>query len=197
MDEDYPHPMGGSDAWATGQGHATSQQMRLMLVTEASIIRGTSLTWRRRLTDVLNDGDHAFVLLEDVEMRDVGDPHGVIRAAHAQVNLEAVLFAVADGPVAPSPEFHVRKAPERAYISLPPYVVIGRVHLHSGEGLRDGLDMLIGRFIPVTDAVYWSVPLGVSRTSAAMVAVNHGLAQILLPFEEAPGDDAPDRPGDA
>ena len=157
-------------------------------MTETAIIEGTALTWRRRMTDLFNEGDHAFVLLEDVEMRDVADPRQVVHAPHAQVNLEAVLIAIGDSAVAYAPEFHVRKGAERAYISIPPYTVVGHVHLHSGEGLRDGLDMLVGRVIPVTDAVYWSRSLGIHRTSAAMLAVNHARAQILLPFDEGSPD---------
>lgn len=175
-------------------GQRASAPMRLTLVTEASIIRGTSVTWRRRMTDLLNEGDHAFILLEDVEMEDIVGSGPTVRASHAQVNLEAVLFVLSSSPVQASPDFHVRKSQEMAYISLPPYVIVGRVHLHPGEGLRDGLDMLVGRFIPVTDAAYWSIERRVERTTAEMLAVNRMRAQILLPFEEAvPGDPDPTR----
>jgi hypothetical protein len=178
-----------ADSWKLGPEQRTPEPMRLTLVTESSIVRGTSVTWRRRMTDLLNEGDHAFILLEDVEMEDIAGSDPPVRASHAQVNLDAVLFVLSPHPVHSSPDFHVRKSQERAYISLPPYVIVGRVHLHGGEGLRDGLDMLVGRFIPVTDAAYWSVAEGVERTSVEMLAINRLRAQILLPFEESSAGD--------
>ncbi len=183
------------DSWMLGHAQGPSEPMRLTLVTEASVIRGTAVTWRRRMTDLLNEGDHPFILLEDVEMEDIAGSGPTVRASHAQVNLDAVLFVLSPHPTHPSPDFHVHKSPERAYVSLPPYVIVGQVHLHMGEGLRDGLDMLVGRFIPVTDAVYWSDAHRVARTSVEMLALNRLRAQILLPFEESPAGDPAPAPG--
>ena len=43
---------------------------------------------------------------------------------------------------------------------------------------------LTGRFVPVTDATYWSDSIGEARATAAMVAINHQRAQILAPHRE-------------
>ena len=164
--------------------------MNLMLVTDTSIVRGRMLTRRRRLSDMLNDTEHPFLVLHEVEMIDVVAPGRTVQAAYAQVNLDAVLFAVTSVPVVPSPELTTPKAAQRAFITVPPYVVVGRIHLQAGGDLHRGLGTLVGRFLPVTDAVYWSDALGVDRTEALMVAVNHARAQILVPFEEiVPADD--------
>jgi hypothetical protein len=189
--------MNDHDPW--GAEPATPpRSTHLVLVTEASVIRGRSPNRHRRLTDLLNAVGQPFILLDDVEMTDVGGARRTIRAPRAQVNLDAVLFAVTDEGVQTTPEFHLHKEPQRAFVSLPPYTVVGHVHLQVADGIRDGLDTLVGRFLPVTHAAYWSDALGVGRTEALMVAVNHAKAQILVLYEEdvsfedaLPGIDAP------
>jgi hypothetical protein len=180
--------MSGHAPWPAGT--ASPAPMHLTLVTDASIVRGQMLTRQRRVSDILNDTERPFIVLEQVEMVDVVGPGRTVQAAYAQVNLDAVLFAVTSVPVASTPELTTPKAPQRAFITVPPYVVVGRIHLRAGDDLHEGLGKLVGRFLPVTDAVYWSDTLGVDRTEALMVAVNHARAQILVPFQEiVPVDD--------
>jgi hypothetical protein len=54
----------------------------------------------------------------------------------------------------------------------------------AGRDLRQALDELVGRFLPVTEATYWSDRVGEARTTALVVAVNHNRAQILAPHRE-------------
>ena len=84
----------------------------------------------------------------------------------AQVNLGTVLFGVADDPVEPTPELRVPKVTERALISIPPFTITGHIHLLPERSLHQALGELLGRFIPVTDAVYWSDRVGEARTEA-------------------------------
>lgn len=164
--------------------------MHLTLATESSFIRGELLTRQRRMSDVLNDADHPFILLRHVEMIDIRSSGRTVEAAHAQVNLDAVLFAVTSVPVSAPPELATPKAPQNAFITIPPYTIVGAIHLTAGDDLHEGLGKLVGRFLPVTDAAYWSEPLGVDRTEALMVAVNQARALILAPFHEVvPVDD--------
>jgi hypothetical protein len=100
------------------------------------------------------------------------------------VNLNTVLFAVAANPVEPVPELRTPKVPEQALISVPPFRITGRIHLLPERDLREALGELTGRFVPVTDAVYWSDVVGEARTSVAMVAFNHARAQILAPHRD-------------
>ena len=65
------------------------------------------------------------------------------------------------------------KVPEEALIIVPPFRITGRIHLLPERNLVDALGELIGRFVPVTDAAYWSDTVGEARQSATMVAVNH------------------------
>ena len=69
-------------------------------------------------------------------------------------------------------------------ITIPPFRIIGRIHLMPERNLADALGELTGRFVPVTEATYWSDTVAEARQSATMVAVNHARAQILAPHRE-------------
>lgn len=158
------------------------QPVRLTLYTDAFIVHGTIRTRQRRVTDILNARDAAFLVLEDVEI-EAFDSDATSRVEFAQVNLDAVLFAVADTPVEPAPELRTPKLTEQAMISVPPFTIVGTIHLQPDDaGLRASLEELVGRFVPATDASYWSEAAGEVRRSALVVAFNHARAQILAPY---------------
>jgi hypothetical protein len=163
-----------------GMGGAP-QPVALTLYTDAFVIRGLLATRQRRITDMLNLADDRFLVLSEVQSDEFGSRGEKIRAEFAQVNLQSVLFAVADAPVDPAPELRTPKVAEQAMISVPPFKVTGRIHLLPERSLRDALTELTGHFLPVTDASYWSDTLGEGRATAALVAVNHERAQILAP----------------
>ncbi len=156
----------------------------LTLYTDAFVIRGTVRTRQARITDILNQADEEFLVLSDTVVDEYGARGTPVRSEYAQVNLGAVLFAVADTPVEPRPDLRTPKVPEQALISIPPFRVSGRVHLMPERDLREALGELTGRFVPVTDATYWSDSVGEARATAAMVAINHHRAQILAPHRE-------------
>jgi hypothetical protein len=171
--------------------------VELTLYTDALVIKGSVRTRQRRVSDILNHAEDPFLILENVVVEEFGSRGSPVRSEYAQVNLESVLFAVADVPVEPSAELRTPKTQEEALLSVPPFTVVGTIHLlPTGGSLRDALTELTGRFVPVTDAVYWSDRLGEARQSALLVAVNHHRAQILAPHRvEDPwaGLDRPDR----
>ncbi len=157
----------------------------LVLYTDALITHGTVRTRQHRITDILNQPDEPFLILEDVMVEEFGSRGQPIRSDYAQVNLDAVLFAVTNDPVPPMPELRTPKTPEQAIISVPPFSVIGTIHLMPmGGNLRDALRELTGRFLPVTDATFWSDRLGEARQQAMVVAINHQRAHILAPHRE-------------
>jgi hypothetical protein len=156
----------------------------LTLFTDAFIIKGTIRSRQSRITDILNGADDGFLVLADAFVDEYGSRGTPVRTEFAQVNLNAVLFAVADQPVEERPDLRTPKVPEQALVSIPPFRVIGRVHLLAERDLREALSELTGRFIPITDATYWSDSVGEARASAPMVAVNHERAQILAPHRE-------------
>src|SRR5688572_24764768 len=155
----------------------------LTLYTDAFIIRGNLVTRQRRVTDILNNADDGFLVLGDVTSDEFGTRGETIRAEFAQINLAAVLFAVADTKVETPPELRTPKVSEEAVISVPPFKVTGSIYLMPGHGLREALTELQGNFVPVTGAAFWSDVLGEARQTAELVAVNHNRAQILAPHK--------------
>jgi hypothetical protein len=156
----------------------------ITLVTDNFVVRGTILTRHRRITDMLNTAEHDFLVLEQATFDEFGSTGVTMQTDFAQVNLAAVLFGVADDPVEVTPELRVPKVSERALISVPPFTITGHIHVMAGRDLREALDELLGRFIPVTEATYWSDRVGEARTPALIVAVNHNRAQIMAPHRE-------------
>ncbi|MEO8208148.1 MAG: hypothetical protein ABI598_03860 [Chloroflexota bacterium] len=170
-----------TDEWGNSQ---TSVVM--MLYTDSFVIRGNLTTRHRRLLDMLNLAEDEFLVLADAVLEPLGNRGTRHEAPHAQVNLAAVLFAVAHESVAPTPELRTPKVPETTLISIPPFSITGHIHLLPEREIEAALKELHGRFIPVTEATYWSTLLGEAPATAPMVAVNHARAQILSPYS-APG----------
>jgi hypothetical protein len=161
------------------------RKIALTLFTDAYVIRGHVQTRQRRVSDILNQAEHEFIVLVDVVLDEYGAHGGTNRADYAQINLGSVLFAVADASDGGAvPEMHTPKIPEEALVSIPPFKIIGRIHLTPERELHDALAELTGRFVPVTDAVYWSDTVSEARTTAPMIAFNHSRAQILAPHRE-------------
>lgn len=160
------------------------QAVGLTLYTDAYVVRGTIRTRQRRVTDILNHAEDDFLVISDATFDEFGSRAQTVQSEFAQVNLGTVLFAVADTPVEPIPELRMPKIAEQALISVPPFRITGRIHLLPERDLREALGELTGRFIPVTEATYWSDTVGEARTTAAMVAFNHARAQILAPNRE-------------
>lgn len=161
-------------------GIAPPQKLHLTLFTDAHVIRGYVETRRRRLSDVLNQAEHDFIVLSEASMEEFGArDQPVTRADFAQVNLASLLFAVTDSIVEAQPELRLVKSAEAALVIVPPFKIVGRIHVLPERELRDALSELTGRFIPVTDACYWSDSLGEARTTASFVAFNHARAHVL------------------
>jgi hypothetical protein len=153
----------------------------LTLFTDAFVVRGTIRTRQGRMIDILNQADDDFLVLSDAVVDEYGSRDPAARSEFAQVNLGAVLFAVADEAIEPRPDLRTPKIPELAMISIPPFRIIGRIHLMPERGLHEALTELTTRFLPVTDATYWSDQVGEARATAPMVAVNRHRAHILAP----------------
>jgi hypothetical protein len=158
--------------------------LSLTLYTDSFIIKGQLRSRQNRITDILNHDDADFLVLSDAIVDEYGSRSVTSRSEYAQVNLDAVLFAVADAPIEPRADLRTQKVPEEAMISIPPFRIIGRVHVLPERGLGEALTELTGKFIPVTEATYWSDTIGEARQTAPMVAINHRRAQILAPHRE-------------
>ncbi len=169
-------------------------QAAIVLYTDALIARGTVATRHGRISDILNLSEAPFLVLEDVHVTSLDGRGEPIHADVAQINLDAVLFAVADTPVVATPELRAPKTPHEALISVPPFRVTGTLHLVARSlNLRQALADLTGRFLPVTDATFEAPSLGRTPEHALMLAVNHQRAQILAQYtqpHDRPDEDA-------
>lgn len=164
-----------------GQEH----EVALTLYTDSYVVRGRIRTRQHRITDLLEQAEEPFLVLEDVVLDEFGGRGEVVRAEFAQVNLATVLFAVSDEVVQPTPELRTPKVREEALVTVPPFRLVGTIHLLPERELRIALQELTGRFIPMTEVTYWSDIINEPRTSVAMAAVNHERAQILAPHRIA------------
>ena len=169
----------------------------LTLYTDAFVIKGSIRTRQGRISDILNQADEDFLVLTDTVVDEYGARGTTVKSEFAQVNLGAVLFAVADTTVEARPDLRTPKVSEQALIAIPPFSVTGRVHLLPERDLREALSELTGRFIPVTDATYWSDSVGEARQTAPMVAINHQRAQIFAPHREVDPWAGLDRSGES
>ncbi len=154
--------------------------LQVTLFTDAHVIKGHVETRLRRLSDVLNQAEHDFIVVSDASMEEFGATgQAATRADFAQVNLSSLLFAVTDSVVEPQPELRLVKSLEDALIVVPPFKIVGRIHVMPQRDLRDALAELKGRFVPVTDACYWSDTLAVPKTTSSFIAFNHARAHVL------------------
>jgi hypothetical protein len=169
----------------------------LTLYTDAFVIKGSMRTRQGRITDILNQSEEEFLVLSDTVVDEYGTRGVPEKSEFAQVNLAAVLFAVADSTIEARADLRTPKVPEQALISIPPFRVTGRVHVLPERDLREALSELTGRFLPVTDATFWSDALGEARTTAPMIAINHSRAQIFAPHREVDVWGGLNRGGDA
>jgi hypothetical protein len=156
----------------------------MTLYTEMLVVRGTIQTLQHRVTDILNEAAEPHLVLEDVTLEEYGSTDLPIRAEFAQVNLASVLFAVSLTTVEPMRELRTPKVSERALLSVPPFRIVGQVHLLPERTLRDSLTKLHGDFVPVTDATFWAERVGEARQTVAFVGVNRARAQVFAPFRE-------------
>ena len=159
----------------------------MTLYTELFVVRGILQTRFHRVTDILNGTEEPSIVLEDVSLEEFGSDAAPATAEFAQVNLSSILFAVSLQTVQAVRELRTPKVAERAFVSIPPFRVMGNIHLLPERNFRDSLAELHQKFVPVTDAVFWSDRERQAPQTAAMVAVNQSRAQILAPFHEAAG----------
>jgi hypothetical protein len=156
---------------------------RLAIYTDSYLVRGDVRSGFGDLGDVLNGAQHDFLLLEAVKFEEFGSHALVEEVLYAQVNLDAVLFAVTEtgsleGTQTPG------TGSERVIATVPPFRISGRLTLGSGHWLREPLAEPEGRFLALADAVFSSERLNEPRTMAPLLAFNHARAHIIAPHAE-------------
>src|SRR5207247_6664264 len=133
--------------------------------------------------EVLNGaGDELFV--EDVFFEEFESREGVGQARFAQVNLALVILASPDEAAEPAAAAPTSVTRDQILVAVPPYRITGRVALPNDQDVRQGIGGLRGRFVQVTEAVYWSEAINEPRSRVPLLAFNRERAQVLAPFEE-------------
>ena len=173
------------------------QSIPLTFMTSQLIIQGTVQTRLRRLADIFNDRDSAYLILLDATFMEVGSRLVVAEAAVAQIPLEDVLFAHTSEHTESTSDLRVPKQAVRARLLLPPFTVEGEIYLAYESELRIALQEYEARFLPVTAAKYWANDAAESAISVDLLLVNHARAHIAVPSvsgwrAEATQDDRPE-----
>src|SRR4030095_7186227 len=91
---------------------------------------------------------------------------------------------VSNEPGEPSESLRTAKVAEQAMISVPPFRIIGRIHLLPNRELSEALSEISGRFVPVTEATYWSDIVAEARKSTEFLAFTRTRAHIRAPHRE-------------
>ena len=169
-----------------GFGSQASSSSRVELVLDGHRIVG-ELRYTgppRRVVDVLNGIDGAFLLVHSAEIEDLSRPQEQRhRCEVAHVLRDGVLFAVPRSePPSRRDSFEVvSKVPVPAVLALPGFTVEGRVHVVPDMDPRQILLLGHRNFLPVTEAsVVTSEGAGVSWREP-VILVNLARAQLYAP----------------
>jgi hypothetical protein len=156
------------------------QEMLVTLVTERLVIQGTVLTRVRRLTDLVNEPDAMHLVLQDATFMEVGSRRVVAKGAAAQVRLSDVLFVHSTGPTESAAAMRMPKQPVKATLLVPPFTVEGTIYLPYESELKIALEAYADKFVPVTQAKYWSYAVAESPNSVELLVVNHARAHVSI-----------------
>ncbi len=180
-------PPGSPDAEeGFGLAPQTSSSSRVELVLDGHRIVG-ELRYTgppRRVVDVLNGIDGAFLLVHAAEIEDLFRPqeqrHGC-EVAH--VLRDGVLFAVprSEPPGRANAFEIVPKVPVPAVLALPGFTVEGRVHLVPDMDPRQVLLLGHRNFLPVTEAAVVASQGDDVRWREPVILVNLARAQLYAP----------------
>jgi hypothetical protein len=156
------------------------QSLPVMIVTAQIVIHGSIQTRLRRLTDVVNQPDAVHLIVFDATFMEVGSRRVIADAGVSQVQLTDVLFLHTSGPTESGTEGKTAKQAVRATLIAPPFTIEGQVHLPYESELRQALDALDDRFVPVTSARYWAYGVAESPNYVDLLVVNRARAHVAL-----------------
>ena len=150
----------------------------------------------RRLVDILNNIDHAFILLREAEVDDpLRDDDAPRPFDLVQVQLNTVLFAVPHGVAIQTkdPLETVRKVPVSCTIALPGFEVTGTIHMLPDLAPESAQILGARHFIPVTNAsivsafdhdTIWRPEVVVVNLARAVLFAPHARAASVAPVAQ-------------
>jgi hypothetical protein len=169
---------GAAPGGAAGAGSAASSGPGVPFdgLTEDWRLRG-SMRIEGRLSDALNRRD--TITLSDVEWAPI-DGSGPMEPAPGIRSIDPYdLIAVLSGPDT-MPELsdeqraarRVRKDPYQVALQVPPYRIVGTMHVFPGTDPRQMLEQTTEMFVPLTDAVAFIGDARVTDPDEGVVLVN-------------------------
>ncbi len=150
----------------------------LTVVTDRLIIHGTVLTRVKRLTDMINDPNMDYLVLQDVTFTEVGSHRVIAAGGSGQVRMSDILFVHVAASTESNAGMRMPKQPVNATLIAPPFTIEGTIYLPYEAHLRVALDAYTEKFIPVTQARYWSENPVEAPVSVDLLVVNHAHAHV-------------------
>ena len=172
--------MPGMDFFS-GEGGNPARSVHAQLFTQAYRVAGSMLTRFTRVTDIVNLQQTSHIMIEDATVTEYGDPAGGIPVPHVLVSIDELLFViVAETDAEARPEMRIAKRPVRAQVALPPFRLLGTVHVAQGSRPADGLLNVSDRFVPMTDVTVSSRAHPEMGVPAPAVALQRAMAHVIV-----------------
>ncbi len=143
----------------------------------------------RRVSDLLNDNGHSFVVLDRVARAsyDRGDAEGMLLETVA-INKRTIIAVVSDQtPLRIEAADRIPKTLHRVVIHAPPFGLMGNLHLPRSSQLFEVINSARHDFIPLTSAMMWWLDYSsMLSTTSEFIAVNRQWITALCPATESP-----------
>jgi hypothetical protein len=153
-------------------------ELGLTLATDSMIVEGKLTTRRTRLTDLLNDPNNDYLILNDPVFLELGNRRLLGKGAVAQIRMSDVLFVHASDPTESTGVERMPKKPVKATLQLPPFTIDGTIYLPHEADLRMALAAYGDKWEPVTGATYRAYGVAEGLRTVDLLVVNHARAHV-------------------
>jgi len=158
--------------------------------TDAYRVAGTVRTPFRRVAEILNQLSGAHLSLEQATIVEHGDPASTVEAPMALVAVESILLMIApELSTQARSDMRIEKRPVRAELAIPPFRVIGNLHVVVGSRPVDGVLNSFERFMAMTEATITARAHPELERSASVLAVRRDRAQVLVVADDETPDE--------
>lgn len=133
-------------------GVQPTREVEVEMYTTAYRVTGRLPTRFERVADILNQATATHLSLSQATLAEHA-AGGLVSTPQLLVSVDEILVMVARG-TAPtgSSDMRVAKRPVRAQLGIPPFRLVGTIHVPQGSRPIDGLLNAVDRFLPMTDA---------------------------------------------
>ena len=155
-------------------------ELGLTVATDSMMIQGKLTTRRTRLTDLLNDPNVDYLILNDPTFMELGSRRALAQGAVAQVRVSDVLFVHTTEKPESDGAMRMPKQPVEATLLLPPFTIKGTIFLPYESDLKIALAAYGDKFEPVTDARYWAYAVAETPCAVDLLVFNHARAHLTV-----------------